>query len=157
MSRISGILSLSVAAVGLFGLSQLGGCGNNSSDEMTAAEQANWAALAACHLTDGTVTPRDELRACDPSDTKKTTICHIPPGNPANAHTLCVGNAAVPAHVRNHGDPVGAPCPNETPCPPPPPPTGAGGTGGAATGGAPGTGGMATGGAPGTGGVPIVP
>ncbi|HTL37093.1 MAG TPA: hypothetical protein VL326_28355 [Kofleriaceae bacterium] len=46
-------------------------------------------------------------RACDPADTKKTTICHIPPGNPANAHTICVGNAAVPAHLEHHGDFVG--------------------------------------------------
>jgi hypothetical protein len=46
-------------------------------------------------------------RACDPSDTSKTTICHVPPGNPANAHTVCVGNAAVPAH-RAHGDSLGA-------------------------------------------------
>jgi len=45
-------------------------------------------------------------RACDPADTKKTTVCHIPPGNPANAHTICVGNAAVPAHL-DHGDFVG--------------------------------------------------
>lgn len=46
-------------------------------------------------------------RACDPADTKKTTICHIPPGNPANAHTICVGNAAVPAHLDHHGDFLG--------------------------------------------------
>jgi uncharacterized membrane protein YgcG len=45
--------------------------------------------------------------ACDPADTSKTTICHIPPGNPANAHTICVGNAAVPAHLEHHGDFVG--------------------------------------------------
>ncbi|MGE5180648.1 MAG: hypothetical protein ACM31C_01235 [Acidobacteriota bacterium] len=45
-------------------------------------------------------------RACNPSDTKKTTVCHIPPGNPANAHTICVGNAAVPAHM-DHGDFLG--------------------------------------------------
>jgi hypothetical protein len=45
-------------------------------------------------------------RACDPADTKKSTICHIPPGNPANAHTICVGNSAVPAHVA-HGDFLG--------------------------------------------------
>ena len=45
-------------------------------------------------------------RACDPADTKKTTVCHIPPGNPANAHTICVGNAAVPAHL-DHGDFLG--------------------------------------------------
>src|SRR5205814_3639588 len=37
----------------------------------------------------------------------KVTICHVPPGNPANAHTIVVGAPAVPAHLR-HGDSVGA-------------------------------------------------
>lgn len=69
-------------------------------------------------------------RACDPADTKKTTICHIPPGNPANAHTLCVGNPAVPAHLA-HGDFLGSCCdavdggtPTPIPIPQPPPPPG---------------------------------
>jgi len=54
-----------------------------------------------------TCTPNaPDPRACDPADTKKTTVCHIPPGNPANAHTICVGNAAVQAHI-DHGDFVG--------------------------------------------------
>ncbi|NPC46780.1 hypothetical protein D7Y27_08025 [Corallococcus sp. AB004] len=35
------------------------------------------------------------------------TLCHIPPGNPANAHTITVGVPAVAAHLR-HGDTVGA-------------------------------------------------
>jgi hypothetical protein len=35
------------------------------------------------------------------------TICHIPPGNPANAHTLTVGEPAVKAHLR-HGDTLGS-------------------------------------------------
>jgi len=47
--------------------------------------------------------------ACDPSDTGKATICHVPPGNPDNPQTLCVGVAAVPAHLANHaGDHLGA-------------------------------------------------
>jgi hypothetical protein len=54
------------------------------------------------------VAGKDIGHVCDPSDTKKTTICHIPPGNPANAHTLCVGSPAVPAHLA-HGDHTG-PC-----------------------------------------------
>jgi hypothetical protein len=41
------------------------------------------------------------------SDGGKVTICHIPPGNPANAKTLEVGASAVPAHV-GHGDTMGA-------------------------------------------------
>lgn len=48
----------------------------------------------------------------------KVVICHIPPGNPANAHTIEVGASAVSAHLA-HGDVLGA-CPGE----------GAGGQGG---------------------------
>ncbi|HJS49886.1 MAG TPA: hypothetical protein VJ745_06140 [Gaiellaceae bacterium] len=35
----------------------------------------------------------------------KVLICHIPPGNPGNAHIISVSVNAVPAHVA-HGDPV---------------------------------------------------
>ena len=38
----------------------------------------------------------------------KVTICHIPPGNPANRHTITEGAPAVAGHVRNHGDYIGA-------------------------------------------------
>lgn len=34
----------------------------------------------------------------------KVLICHIPPGNPDNAHTICVGSPAVKAHVKHHED-----------------------------------------------------
>jgi hypothetical protein len=40
---------------------------------------------------------------------EKVLICHIPPGNPANAHTIFVSSNAVPAHLR-HGDTLGV-CP----------------------------------------------
>ena len=36
----------------------------------------------------------------------KVTICHIPPGNPGNAHTITIGEPAVRAHLR-HGDTIG--------------------------------------------------
>ena len=36
----------------------------------------------------------------------KAAICHIPPGNPSNAHTINVDNSAVPAHLA-HGDYLG--------------------------------------------------
>jgi hypothetical protein len=55
----------------------------------------------------------NDARACDPADTKKTTVCHIPPGNPANAHTICIGNPAVDAHLA-HGDILGeCTCPGD--------------------------------------------
>ncbi len=40
-------------------------------------------------------------------DDKKVYICHIPPGNPANAHTLEVSINAVAAHLQ-HGDVLGS-------------------------------------------------
>ena len=42
---------------------------------------------------------------CD--NAKKVLICHIPPGNPDNAHEICVGQPAVAPHQRLHGDYVG--------------------------------------------------
>ena len=39
--------------------------------------------------------------------TTKVDVCHIPPGNPDNAHTITVGAPAVEAHLA-HGDFVGS-------------------------------------------------
>jgi hypothetical protein len=39
-----------------------------------------------------------------PGDDHKTLICHVPRGNPDNAHTINIDVAAVPAHL-GHGDP----------------------------------------------------
>lgn len=38
----------------------------------------------------------------------KVLVCHIPPGNPANAHTICISENGVPAHLA-HGCHLG-PC-----------------------------------------------
>lgn len=35
-----------------------------------------------------------------------TTLCHIPPGNPANKHAITVSEAAAAVHIANHGDEV---------------------------------------------------
>ena len=45
----------------------------------------------------------------NPQSTDKVTICHIPPGNPSNAHTITISSSAVPAH-QAHGDYVKGPC-----------------------------------------------
>jgi len=37
----------------------------------------------------------------------KVDVCHIPPGNPENAHTITISENALPAHL-DHGDRVGA-------------------------------------------------
>lgn len=37
---------------------------------------------------------------------EKVVVCHVPPGNPDNAHEITVGAPAVPAHLA-HGDEVG--------------------------------------------------
>lgn len=43
-----------------------------------------------------------ERNICDKHG-KKVRICHIPPGNPDNRHTICIGRSALPAHVGRHG------------------------------------------------------
>jgi hypothetical protein len=47
------------------------------------------------------------------SNANKVVICHIPPGNPENAHTIVVSEKALPAHLA-HGDTEG-PCPSYPP------------------------------------------
>jgi hypothetical protein len=136
-------------AAGVVHLVGCGGPGEPAADPAPA--QQALAALAACGLDDGSIDADAHLHACDPQDVKKTTICHIPPGNPANAHTICVGNAAVSHHIKNHGDYVGA-CKSETPCPPPPPASG--GAGGGGSSGTAGGGSSGTGGVTGAGGSP---
>jgi hypothetical protein len=48
------------------------------------------------------------------SSVEKTTICHIPPGNPDNAHTITVGGPAVRAHEA-HGDYIEGSCEEKDP------------------------------------------
>jgi Tol biopolymer transport system component len=43
----------------------------------------------------------------DDGGDKKITICHIPPGNPENAHEITISESALPAHLA-HGDYAGA-------------------------------------------------
>ena len=45
---------------------------------------------------------------CAPGPNGKVTICHVPPGNPDNAHTISVSPNAANAHL-GHGDFCG-PC-----------------------------------------------
>ena len=121
-------LARSLCLAGVLGLAACGGRVDNSS-MWTPLDEANLDSQPAQQCTAGQPDPR----ACAPGDAKKTTVCHIPPGNPANEHTICVGNAAVPAHLA-HGDVLGSCCAQQTP-PPDDMGNGQGGGGGAGNGG----------------------
>ena len=54
--------------------------------------------------------PFDEILDAWKCGKKKVYMCHIPPGNPANAHTICINKNAISAHLA-HGDYLG-PCGN---------------------------------------------
>jgi len=54
----------------------------------------------------------DTATALDTGDTGEETceeeeVCHVPPGNPDNAHTICISASALDAHIA-HGDYLGA-------------------------------------------------
>jgi len=57
---------------------------------------------------DGLVDCDDPDCQDDPACDNTVCLCHRPPGNPSNEHTICVGASAVDAHLA-HGDSVG-PC-----------------------------------------------
>ena len=40
----------------------------------------------------------------------KVLLCHAPPGDPGNAHTICISPAALPAHLAEHPDDHCGPC-----------------------------------------------
>ncbi len=74
----------------------LAGCSSQADDEsmyLTGSEEF-------------AVTGANGQPAC--TSPKKVLICHIPPGNPANAHDICVGHQAVAPHQQHHGDTIGA-------------------------------------------------
>ena len=52
------------------------------------------------------ITLADGEKGC--TNPKKVLVCHIPPGNPANAHDICVSAHAVEPHQARHGDTTGA-------------------------------------------------
>jgi uncharacterized membrane protein YgcG len=141
------IMNLAIAP--LFALSFLGCSVPETQTEDLALRSAQ---IRACDLEDDASVTADldaDIHACSADDTKKTTICHIPPGNPSNAHTLCIGNAAVKAHVEHHGDTLG-PCATEAPCEPPVD-GGEGGEGGGSGSGSGGGSGSGSGGGDGSG------
>ena len=80
----------------------MGGCGGGTvSEEGSAGAERSGDELGASTPNSGTT------ENSGTEEGEGVTICHIPPGNPANAHTITVGEPAVKAHLR-HGDTLGA-------------------------------------------------
>lgn len=61
-----------------------------------------FAVLAVVNASTAWATPSE------PPVSKKVQVCHLPPGNPANFHTITISANALPAHLA-HGDLAG-PC-----------------------------------------------
>lgn len=66
-----------------------------------------------CQATEiAAVTVTDAYASCHPNG-KKVRVCHVPPGNPANEHDICIAEAAVKAHLAGgpgHGTCRVGPC-----------------------------------------------
>lgn len=93
-------------------LAQSGGSGSESNQVKDVLERINEGdALAGCDAGDD---DPDDVPSPSPSASPTTapsggkiTICHVPPGNPNNRHTISISASAWPAH-QAHGDTMGA-------------------------------------------------
>jgi hypothetical protein len=90
----------------------VGGCGGSGLPEDTTDPSLQGDNLSAGESRGGGSTAADEGNTPTADDRGRVTLCHIPPGNHANAHTLTVGQPAVKAHLK-HGDTLGA-CEDDT-------------------------------------------
>lgn len=104
LKKVSTTTSILVATlwVGL-----VGGCGG------TAEESSGNPRLQGDNLSmgeswrGGSTPPADEGNTPAREDDGWVTLCHVPPGNPSQAHTITVGQPAVKAHLK-HGDTLDA-------------------------------------------------
>lgn len=66
-----------------------------------------------CVRTDELEVRVEDVTACHPSG-RKVNVCHVPPGNPANAHNICINQSAVGAHIGAHGGDYYGSCTNSS-------------------------------------------
>jgi hypothetical protein len=96
-------LTTSSILVATLWMGLVGGCGTGLPEEGNSDPSLQGDNLNA----GGGSTTADEGDSTAGDDDGRVTVCHIPPGNPANAHTIRVGQPAVKAHLK-HGDTLGA-------------------------------------------------
>jgi len=85
----------------------MAGCGGGTLSEGSAGADSSGDALGGSSSRPNTGTTEGAPEAEEAEEDEGVTLCHLPPGNPANAHTITVGEPAVKAHLR-HGDTLGA-------------------------------------------------
>lgn len=98
------VMTTSSILVATFWIALVGGCGGTWLPEEGGDSNLQGGNLDA----DGSQGGASDNGTASPGGAGEVTLCHIPPGNPANAHTITVGAPAARAHLR-HGDTRG-PC-----------------------------------------------
>ncbi len=81
-------------------------CPSESTEYSVTVTDAN-----GCQISDAIMVCVIDIRSRDRNGNikkGKVDICHIPPGNPANARTISISVNAVADHIANHGDQLGA-------------------------------------------------
>jgi hypothetical protein len=61
-----------------------------------------------CSVTDQVTVTVENVDCSNNDNNQKVNVCHIPPGNPSNAHNICISVNAVETHFDNHGDLIGS-------------------------------------------------
>jgi hypothetical protein len=118
----NGLIFIAVALIGCSDQKTSGSLNAAASagTDLTADQAAAELRKAGPQLAD--ISDVSEVDAYRCGDGHKIWICHVPPGNPGQRHTLCVGAPAIPVHLKHEahdgsiGDYVGQ-CVTETPPP----------------------------------------
>ncbi len=116
-SMVVGVIASSLVVVA-FAASGSSGPGGIQEETPTSTETSPAATATDVDPT-ATLTASETETPEPPVDgsSAKVELCHVPPGNPENAHTISVAEDALEAHLA-HGDAEGA-CPEEgSPSPP---------------------------------------
>jgi cysteine-rich repeat protein len=106
----TGAVTLTNAMVNACGTSSGPVCGNGEIEAPEECDDGNTVSGDGCSAQ---CREEDEPVSCSEfpcgNNGDKVEVCHIPPGNPRNAHTICISPNALDTHIQQHGDYCG-PC-----------------------------------------------